>query len=93
MQINFNQVEDFLNDDSFVSWVYKTDEKHIGDWDSWIAANPAKQALVGEAAMLLRNLQIKESPVTDEQLAAAETRLSNAIAAERENKTSVIINI
>lgn len=89
MQMNFNQVEDFISDDSFVSWVYKTNEKHIAQWDTWIADNPGKKAMAEEAATLLMQFRIKESPVSDEQVAAALARLNNAIAAES-NKTKVI---
>ena len=93
MQMNFNQAEDFISDDSFVSWVYKTDEKHIAQWEMWIAGNPDKKVLAEEAATLLQHLRINESPVSAEQLAAAQARLNNAIDAGGENISARVIGI
>lgn len=93
MQTNFNQVEDFISDDSFVSWVYKADEKHIVQWDTWIAGNPEKKAMAEEAAMLLKHLSINEAAVSNEQVETALARLNSAIAAEHENNKTKVISI
>ena len=91
--MNFNHAEDLISSDSFVSWVYKTDEKHIAQWDLWLLQNPDKKAMAEEAADLLRHLQITESPVNEQQAAAAQARLANAIALENGNGKGLVIGI
>lgn len=93
MQTVFNQAEDFISNDSFVSWVYKTDEKAIAQWDLWIAANPDKQAIVAEAVTILQHLHITESPVSDQQIAAAQARLTYTITTESGNKKAAMFNM
>ena len=93
MNNNYNQLEDFITDDSFLSWVYKTDEKNITLWDSWIAENPDKKTLATEAATILLQLQLTESPVSNQQLAIAEANLREAMEADKQQYAAKIINI
>ncbi len=93
MNKEFNQLEDFITDDSFFCWAYKTDEKSIAQWNLWITKNPGKKALAEEAAALLTGLQLTEAPVSPQQLAIAEQRLRNTIEAEKEKGAAKVISI
>ncbi len=79
MKDNYNQVEDFMSDESFVAWVYKTNEKDVTDWELWMAYNSSKNKLIKDAVSLLSLTAIKETPVSEQQLAAAESKLRSAI--------------
>lgn len=81
MSKNYNQVEDFIADDSFLLWFNKTDTNAISKWDFWITENPEKKELVNTAVDLLQQIQLSEAVVNPEQLAAAEQRLKQAIHA------------
>ena len=93
MGIDFNTIEDFLTSDSFVAWVFKTDEKDADYWDTWLADNPDKQLLVKDAVRFLKAIKITELPLGETQLASAEARLKNAITLERGNKNSRLITM
>jgi ferric-dicitrate binding protein FerR (iron transport regulator) len=88
---SYNNVEDFINDPSFVSFVFKTNEKNIAEWQDWLFAHPHKKELAEESANILRLFQIKEKPVSNHQLSAAELRLRAAMDAE--SRSSKIIGI
>lgn len=75
-----NNWEEFINDDTFISWVFKSNEKHVRKWDFWIQENPSKKELVNEIASVLNLSKLKEEPINDEQKEKAEKRLRVAIA-------------
>ena len=91
MNKDYNQLEDFISDDSFLSWVYKTDETNTATWAAWLASNPGKQALAEEAASFVLQLRLTEASVSDQQLNAAEARLKKAIEAEKQGSPAKVI--
>ena len=93
MNKNFNNTEELIADDSFLSWFFKTDSNSIAQWDEWITANPQKKQLVDEAVALLQQIQIQEKPVSNSQVEAAEARLMNAINNEKQNQPAKVISI
>lgn len=93
MQNDFNTTEDFLADESFVSWVLQTDESSGAQWDSWIGANPAKLELVQQAITMLQQIRINENVVSPTQQASAETRLLQTIQNEKADKAGKLISI
>lgn len=93
MNKNFNNAEELIADDSFLSWHFKTGSNCIAQWDEWIAANPQKTEIVNEAVILLQQLQVHEKPVSNNQLEAAQERLMNAIANEKQNQPAKIFSI
>ena len=93
MNNNFDQLEDFIADDSFLSWVYKTDETNIAQWETWLANNPGKKALATEAANLALQIRLTEASVSGEQLDAATTRLTNTMEAEKQNSPAKVIGM
>ncbi len=75
----FNQAEDFIAHDSFLSWFNKTDVNAIREWDLWITENPEKKILLNEAIIFIQQAQITDAVIQADQLAIAETRLKQAI--------------
>ncbi|MBO9728788.1 MAG: DUF4974 domain-containing protein [Chitinophaga sp.] len=49
MDQNFNVAEDFLLDDSFLSYCMGTNEQHMQYWEKWIAENPDKRTAFDRA--------------------------------------------
>jgi len=88
MQVKYEKSEDFISDESFVSWFYKTDERNVAQWDAWLKSNPEKQAIVDEATHFLTLIRLKEKPVSQKQLSDAEEQLLLAI-----NPDAKVINI
>ncbi|MEP6928260.1 MAG: FecR domain-containing protein [Ginsengibacter sp.] len=82
MKENYNNSEDFLDDQSFVSWVFKSDKKDIAEWDTWLSNNPAKVLMANDAASILNLTRLKDIPVSTQQLAEAEARLRFSLQAD-----------
>lgn len=76
---DYTQPEDFLTDDSFLAWHYKTNPADIATWDQWIAADAQRKTMVRNAVDLLEVLKISEKQITLQQVDAAETLLMQSI--------------
>ena len=92
MNNNYNHTEDFINDESFVSWVFKTDTKDTAAWDAWLSDNPAKIKEANEARDILISLQVKDIPVSEQQLARAEERLRSSLQTNKAQSKVISIN-
>src|SRR5687767_2745822 len=57
--------EDFITDESFINWVFKSNTPDAAFWDDWIASNPAKAETAGNARHFLLQLQVRENTFTD----------------------------
>jgi len=52
------QVEDYISDESFINYHFKTDGADHEDWKEWIQKHPDKNSLVGEATEIIATLSI-----------------------------------
>ena len=60
MNINqYNHLEDFLLDDTFVNWVKQPSEQSDAFWQQWIFENPEKETMLKEAKIIIKQLQFK----------------------------------
>lgn len=64
MKHHYNQIQDFLNDDSFVQWVLFS--KNDTEWQQFLLANPSKHTLANEARQLILEINIIEGKKTEE---------------------------
>ena len=55
----YNQLEDFLLDDTFLNWVQQPSEQSNAFWQQWISENPAKEVMLEEAKIIIKQLQFK----------------------------------
>ncbi|MBS1600544.1 MAG: FecR domain-containing protein [Bacteroidetes bacterium] len=76
---DYTQPEDFLADDSFLAWHYKTNQEDIAKWDEWIAEEAPREAIVRKAVDLLESLRIGEQQITRPEVDAAEMLLMQSI--------------
>lgn len=83
MENNYTDYEDLITDESFVAWVFKTNSTDIAKWESWIKNNPEKAHLADEAASILQNIRIKNTPVSQATIDAAEAKLRSSISEDK----------
>jgi transmembrane sensor len=93
MSKNYVGVEDFLLDDSFLSWYFEINPRHIRQWERWIADNPGRREQVDEANQWLNTLRMKEHAISPELITRAETRLLQKIHQFEKRKNARAIPI
>lgn len=71
---NYTDIDDFLQDKSFVNWVLSLNQQDVESWDSWLGNNPKRQEMAVEAAMIIQGLSFKGKPVSEEQIENALSR-------------------
>lgn len=60
MEHTFNDIEDFLTDESFRNWVKNPTPELDAHWKSWMEANQTKMDLVYESKKIIQSLNFKE---------------------------------
>ncbi len=83
---NYSTVEEFLSDESFVSFIQTGNEKSWAEWSSLLNEHPEKKEVAEKAAAIIKLLRMKESPVTDQALNVAEMRLRQSINEKKQGK-------
>lgn len=81
--INYDKIEDFLLDDNFVH-LAQSGNQHV--LDSFIKANPDKEALVKQAILLIRNVKIEPSPATQETIKEDWKKITIAVDKNKNRK-------
>lgn len=83
MKYEYFEVDDFLNDPSFIQWVKRPDASSQAYWQAWLAQHPEKACPVEEARQLVLALKFSvEVPTveeTQEVKQAIKARLRNAL--------------
>lgn len=60
MEHTFNDIEDFLTDESFRNWVNNPTPELDAHWKSWMEANQTKTDLVNQSRKIIQSLNFKE---------------------------------
>jgi transmembrane sensor len=76
---NYSEPEDFLSDESFLAWYFKTGPDQGGHWEQWITAHPDRKELVSRAVELLNTTRIVEKEIPVLQAKRAEDALMRRI--------------
>lgn len=79
MRDNYNNPEELISDESFVSWFNRADATNIAEWEQWITAHPDKQEMVNHAVAILNLIHFQDTPVSSEQIKEAEAKLRQAM--------------
>jgi len=77
----FNTIEDFLNDETFIKWFEKSDSQSELFWEEWMKANPEKNSIVEGAVKVLQFMPEEHSEITDKHIQKAELSLIEKIDA------------
>lgn len=80
------QVQDFLADEFFVSWVLKDDYATAHFWEKWLKANPEKRADVEQAKELIRSVNYRNtSRLTDTEYSSIFEKVLRASETNQRN--------
>ncbi len=79
MTKEYREPEDFLSDESFLSWYFGSGREENTSWDRWIADDPANRELVDRAIVLLDSARLKEKELPSARLEEAEEALMERI--------------
>ena len=60
MEKSFNNIEDFLSDESFRSWVINPTPELERHWLNWLSKNQHKKAMVDQSREMILSLKFKE---------------------------------
>ena len=86
MSKDYRDPEDFLSDESFLSWYFGSGREGSGFWDRWMAEDPGRQELVARAVALLDAARLREKGVSPLAIQLAEAALSRRINALEEKE-------
>ena len=82
----YTSIADLLAEESFLAWYLKKNVLHEQAWEQWMAARPARAALVKEAEQVLEVLvNLERQPISNYQRNASFDRLMKKIA-DKEKK-------
>jgi transmembrane sensor len=81
------EVNDFLQDESFINWVLDPDGSGGQSWQAWMSANPDKREAAQKAVDIIRSLDFKKETVADDFYVNLKQRIDNTI--ETEHKAPV----
>jgi len=59
---------DFLNDDTFIRWILKTDTTSVNFWEEYFKNNPAQQKEINEAVEIFNHFGIQQNQLTNEEI-------------------------
>ena len=67
---NYNAIEDFMTDESFLNFYFNKNEEDVLDWKDWLEDNPHQKMTINEAFQLLNMLSLKwsEQQIKDKYL-------------------------
>lgn len=85
MSKEFREPEDFLSDESFLSWYFETGDD--GAWERWMANDPGRRELVDRAVAILDATRMREKPLPAAQVKLAEATLLQRIDALEDSGT------
>ncbi|MEQ6119366.1 FecR domain-containing protein [Reichenbachiella sp. MALMAid0571] len=87
-------VDDFINDESFQSYVFDIDPKNELFWKDWLLKNPQKQKEAEIARNILLSFSIKGLDIDVEKYNHDLSRLQKAISDKKESKhISIVKNL
>jgi transmembrane sensor len=79
---DYQEPEDFLSDESFLSWYFQPDQQSASEWDRWMEEEPRRRQLIQQAITLLESTLVPERELPAGQLQRAEAALLEKIAGE-----------
>ncbi len=78
-------VEDLVLNDSFQSFVYKSDDKSVLFWLNWIKENPENKHLVDEASYVLRALLAEKHQLSEIEIKVESDKIKHILKENNPN--------
>jgi transmembrane sensor len=88
MSKEFHEPEDFLSDESFLSWYFQSGEGKDASWDHWMAGAPGRRELVDRAVAILEATRLREKSRSAAQVQRAEAALLGRIELLEDARTT-----
>jgi len=64
----YNKIEEFVNDPSFINWVNKSQLTDVKFWEHWMYQNPDRKQLVLDAQDIVLGLSFKKATLTEDKV-------------------------
>jgi len=93
MEQNYQNIEDFLLDDSFVSWAKSGTGEADGFWEKWAAEHPESKELLEEAKAVVRGIPFEKVSIEKQEFDQELARLTEAIGQESIGKEAKEISL
>lgn len=77
--IKMVNVNDFLSNQQFLDWYFKTNPENVAEWEVLFNNNPQWKPAVDEAIEWLQNLRFNEKPIAQDQVTHAHNRLQQSL--------------
>lgn len=81
----YNEIEHFINDQSFINWVHNNELSDIEFWDKWLLNHPEKRDLVFDAKDIVIGIKFNKNVLSDEKIQNEWVKLKNNIISAEEN--------
>lgn len=76
---HYFRITDFLEDESFVAWVKRSNPEDVAFWDQWLLDNPGKRELADEAATIISGILFAPKTTSDAQVESALEKLNRKV--------------
>ena len=84
---NYNIIEDFTSDTSFINWVNKSQLSDVKFWDHWIQGHPNQQQMVSDAKDIVLGIQFKKAVLPSTKINSEWDKFENTLLAKNQNLT------
>jgi transmembrane sensor len=82
-------INDFLQDETFINWVLDPDAPENQSWQAWMKANPDKWVTAKKAVDIIRALDFRKETVAENFYVNLKQRIDHTIASENANAPKV----
>ena len=82
MDQNYQNIEHFLTDESFVSWAQGRSDGAGEFWETWAIEHADKAELLEDAKCMVRGIPFVKPVIDQQEIAAQLVRLQEAIGSE-----------
>ena len=83
-KIQYN-LEYFLNNDSFISYVRNNDPSEVEFWENWLLEHPEKAKVLEEAKLVINSIRFKEEKPSQEQIENIWEKIESGIGNKETN--------
>lgn len=87
----YTEIEHFINDESFINWVYKTRLTDVDFWDQFLEDNPNLNAIIIDAKTIVTGIHFNEQTIAEQKVDKAwemfEARIKESDTTNNSNLT------
>lgn len=76
---NYNQIDDFLQDQSFVDWIKGNDINAGEIWEKWLVENSDKREMLEAASDIVKGIQLVPTKIREQDVESALKKLNDTI--------------